>query len=98
MNIQNWIKSAYVTIGNPPFFRLEGFPSVKRVSRLALISLAFILTHYQGIYNFPYLADFSAYAAKRSPMFSFFTISTFTTFPPFLLKIRGSPITGGIPK
>lgn len=27
MNIQNWSKSAYVTIGNPPFFRLEGNPS-----------------------------------------------------------------------
>ena len=24
MSIQNWINSAYVTIGNPPFFRLEG--------------------------------------------------------------------------
>lgn len=31
MSIQNWIKSAYVIIGNPPFVRLEGFalPSVK---------------------------------------------------------------------
>lgn len=27
MNIQSWNKSAYVTIDNPPFFRLEGFPS-----------------------------------------------------------------------
>lgn len=30
MSIPIWIKSEYVTIGNPPFFRLEGFkPSEK---------------------------------------------------------------------
>ncbi|HJA32179.1 MAG TPA: hypothetical protein H9956_11125, partial [Candidatus Eisenbergiella pullicola] len=26
MSIPIWIKSEYVTIGNPPFFRLEGKP------------------------------------------------------------------------
>ena len=46
MNIQNWNKSAYVTIGNPPFFRLEGCrPSESwKVSRLAFGFPADIIT------------------------------------------------------
>lgn len=42
MNKPIWINSEYVTIGSPPFFRLEGkeiYYPPKKVHRLALISL-----------------------------------------------------------
>ena len=52
MNIQNWIRSEYVTIGNtllPFVWRAE--PSVKRVSRLALWFPMYILSFYRVVFN-----------------------------------------------
>ena len=51
MSIQNWIKSAYVTIGTPPFFRLEGFPSIKEGKPPRSDFPNAILTHQQDYFK-----------------------------------------------